>query len=661
MPRSIIPHIGRPFLRLIFAPAIVFGSLANTASAVDPASTRIANYSMRARLDPTTKTVEGSYELTWTNTSTDTVRELRFHLYLNAFRDAKSTLMKESGGRHRSDFGRMNSEDWGYTQVRSLKIIDGEDLTPKIEFISPDDGNPDDRTVIRVPLTTSLRPGRSVILSCEFLSKLPRLMERTGFGEDDFFMVAQWYPKIGVWQNGAWNCHQFHALSEFFADFGVYDMVLTAPNEYVVVANAGLVSQSTLDSMTQWVYRQEDVIDAVWVASPHLTLDSHRVEMEPPERTFPAKTIDIVYAFAPGREVMKERYDEVVQKAFDYFHSWVGEYPYSRMTILDVPMGEEFTAGGMEYPTLVTTGSFFGSEFTTSMSGLRMLEIVTFHELAHNYFQSVVATNEFEEPWLDEGMTTYLEHRSLQKYFRDKRQGEYIDAAGLRVQSLDYHRSSYVPRPRDGTIVGKSWEFTPGFYQTAVYSKPALLLSSLERLVGEDTMNRILRTYFERWKFRHPTTADFVSTVQEVSGKDLSWFFDQFLFSNKTVDYQVVSIRNEEIDSSTEEDSTAGFHCTVSVRNRGDGYFPVDVLIRFENGDWEVKPWDGQKAYFQFRFPSVSRVQFVHVDPNRVNLLDLNLANNSQSTETTTAGIWRYTLRILFWIQSVFSILSMAA
>lgn len=168
----------------------------------------------------------------------------------------------------------------------------------------------------------------------------------------------------------------------------------------------------------------------------------------------------------------------------------------------------------------------------------------------------------------------------------------------------------------------------------------------------------ILRAYYERWKFRHPSTADFVALVREKSPKDLSWFFDQYLFSNKTVDLQVARIRSERRESA---DSMKAYDGVVRLRNKGDGFFPVEVVVHFENGDTTAWIWDGRDAFREWRFEAASRLKSVQIDPRRINLLDLNLGNNSMTAEPEPAGIWRYTVRLLFWLQSVLSIFSMVA
>ncbi len=639
-----------------------------------PLSPRIANYSIQAELLPAEKAVRGFWVLDWWNATRDTVRELQFHLYLNAFKNDRSTYMRETRGEHRGSRSQEGKDDRGYVDVQSLELADGTGLKDRIEFISPDDGNPDDRTVIRVPLPDPLPPGSSIRLSCRFFSKLPRVSARTGFTDDDFFMIGQWYPKIGVWKDGQWNCHQFHGLSEFFADFGVYALALTVPSGYTVAANGVLQSKDEADSSVTYRYRQEDVIDAVWCAARNVQTSAQQVMIDRSGRR-----IDVSYLWAPGREVMREHYEKFVPWVINYFDSLVGEYPYPNLTIVDVPEGEEFTAGGMEYPTLITTGSYLGPARLQELIGFHYPEIVTFHEFAHNYFQAMVASNEFEEPWLDEGFTTFLEHKALERYFRGRADGEYADLGGLGFTSLDYHRSSYVTHPRDGTIVGASWVVPRGFFQTALYSKPVLVLGTLENMLGEETMRTVLRTYVERWKFRHPTTADFVQVAEKVSGRDLGHFFRQFLYENKTIDLEVVRIDNEregdpagwfgesermewqQTESDSADTSAGRYVCNVSVRNRGDGVLEVPLVVRFADGDSATAHYDGSESFKVYRFHAASPVVYAALDPARTNLLDLSFTNNARLKEPENGGIWRMTLRLLFWMQNVFAWLAALA
>ena len=219
-------------------------------------SSRIANYDMKVKLDPVEKIVDGTMTLEWKNPSQDTIRELRFHMYLNAFKNNRSTFWKESGGQLRGQS--VDTKDpkiWGWVDILSLKTLEGNDLTNSIQFVQPDDDNSDDQTVAAVKLENPVLPGGSLTLNIEFRSKLPKIFARTGFS-DNYFLIGQWFPKIGVYEpagmryaeKGQWNCHQFHANSEFYANFGVYRVEITVPEKFVVGATGKRISEKTIEN-----------------------------------------------------------------------------------------------------------------------------------------------------------------------------------------------------------------------------------------------------------------------------------------------------------------------------------------------------------------------------------------------------------------------------
>ncbi len=642
-----------------------------------PLSPRIANYTMKAALLPDEKAVRAEYVLVWKNTTADTVRDLQFHLYLNAFKNNRTTFMKESGGRHRSGVSNRDQDGWGFIDIVSLTIPDGADLTGRIQYIQPDDGNPEDQTVIRVPLDKPVFPGSSVRILCTFYSKLPRVFARSGFTEDGFFMVGQWFPKIGVFENGKWNCHQYHSNSEFYADFGVYDLTITVPEGYAVAANGILTETQTDGGKTTYHFYQEDVIDAVWAASENYT---RITDIVPVGKT--ARNVEVTYFLEKDKTSHAGAYRRIVPSMLQYAEEWISPYPYRNLCIVETPSGEGMTAGGMEYPTLFTTGQNIDIPGFELIGRVNWLELVTFHEFLHNYFQSMVASNEFEEPWLDEGFTSFMESRFLERYFREQNlAGDYGYILGAVINSVDFHRFAYLSGARSGVITQNAWA-NDNFYATASYSKPVLMLRTLQNYLGEDTMNLVIREYFKRWSFKHPRTHDFLSVLNEVSGKDMRWFTDQFLFSAKTVDYVASQITNNdetikpygwfghrdekkfsaghaEPESADTAASERKYRSVVRVRNNGDAYFPVDILITFKNQDTVWRRWDGRDLYMEFHFHGASPVQSVHIDPYRKNLLDLNWANNSITIAPQSAGIWRYTTRLYFWIQSIFQKLSL--
>ena len=240
-------------------------------------SPRNANYDIDVKLDPKTKTLEGSEVITWTNLSNDNVSELQFHLYLNAFKNSNSTFMMEANTGVSKRNQNISVGDWGWIDINSIQTLDGKDLTNRIKFIQPDNDNVDDQTVISVKLDEPVKPGRSFQLKINFTSKLPKVIARTGY-ENDFFLIAQWFPKLGVYEfpgirnatKGGWNCHQFHANSEFYSDFGIYNVSITLPDNFIVGAVGTLITKKdNKDSTSTYEYKAEDVVDFAWTASPH--------------------------------------------------------------------------------------------------------------------------------------------------------------------------------------------------------------------------------------------------------------------------------------------------------------------------------------------------------------------------------------------------------
>jgi hypothetical protein len=291
-------HASAIFLLLILTSCAITSATAQTIYQT-PLSERRVAYEMEVTLDPSTRSIDGRQRVTWRNPDSVPVGELQFHLYLNAFRDSTSTFMKESGGRHRG-FSAEGDERWGGIDINRMQIVrntpgdagplgavpESIDLTDAIEFIHPDDDNTQDRTVVSVQLPEPVAPGTEITLDIDFTSRMPQIFARTGWERKDndslFFMVAQWFPKLGVYEvpgqryvpadapAGQWNTHQFHANSEFYADFGTYEVSITAPEHYRVGATGKQVGEVILNGQKQVTYRADDVHDFAWTASGDL-------------------------------------------------------------------------------------------------------------------------------------------------------------------------------------------------------------------------------------------------------------------------------------------------------------------------------------------------------------------------------------------------------
>lgn len=624
-----------------------------------PLSPRNANYAIDVTLDVAKKTLEGREVLEWKNISSDRVTELQFHLYLNAFKNTESTFMKESGGQNRGIAA--SSTDWGWTNITRMELVDGTDLLTQASFIHPDDDNAHDRTVLRVPLPKPLRPGETIKVLIDFSAKLPRIFARTGFA-GNFFLVGQWFPKVGVWESAGmrgraqagWNCHQFHSNTEFYADYGVYDVRMTVPKGYVLGATGVLQNlQDHPDGTITHTYRAEDVHDFVWTCSPDYVVFEEKW-----------KHVSIRLMIQPEHvEPAKERYFQSTKAALEYFDSWLGTYPYPNVTVVDPPI-YALGAGGMEYPTFITGGSV-----AYLPSGFRIVEGVTVHEFGHQYWYGLVGNNEFEEAWMDEGFNQYSETRIMDATYGLGRST--IDVLGYREGDAESARSGYVgmENPKVGPIDTLVWHMPRSGYGSLTYNKTAAWLITLERLIGRTAMDEAMKTYYERWRFRHPGRKDFEAVVNEVVrkhhaerfGRDLNWFFTQMLDGTDECDYAIAGLssrrvpapRGEGIDTAGQSARPRLYETTVVVHRRGEVVLPSNILVTFEDGFAELVPWDGQAREKRLVFVREHEAVSAAIDPERTLWVDKNFANNVTSTLVERGPIWKYTIKALYWLQNV--------
>jgi len=631
------------------------GSAPRATISTEPLSERRVHYDLTATLDAETKTIDGTARIVWRNPDRVPVDELQFHLYLNAFEGPETTFMRESGGAHRG-FQASSADPWGGMDITAMSLFRGDtpgrDILSTLEFIRPDDGNPNDHTVARVLLPEPIAPGDSAVVELRFTSRLPEIVARTGWlpgpSGRPFFMVAQWFPKLGVYEipgqryvpegaeRGAWSTHQFHANSEFYADFGTYDVQLTVPADHVVGATGVLVSGNAAESASEPAdaalpaanrtlrYRAEDVHDFAWTASPDFLVH---------EDTW--RHVAIRLLLMPTHASQAERHLEATRISLEGLDERLGTYPYTTLTVVDGLGG----ANGMEYPTLITAGTFYGLP-----SWFRPLELVIVHEFGHQYFQGMLASNEAEEAWLDEGMNSYIETKVMDAAWPG---GSVLDVAGIRISGRDFHRISYTKNdPSRGALQTKSWEYAFGDFGKASYSKPATVMHSLEGYLGEERMDRFLKTYVAEWRFRHPTTRDLQDVAEHVAGENLDWFFDQYVYGTAVLDYRI-----DGFSSRREADSM--YVATVRVHRVHDGTFPVPVRVRFADGSTRERVWRGETAWANLTFRGPTPAVEAFIDPDDTAPLDINRLNNRRVSASERSNLFarRAQLRLTAFLQ----------
>jgi hypothetical protein len=644
-----------------------------------PAAEAMAvDYQMVVTLDATRHRLAGSQRVQWFNRSDVATDELWWHLYLNAFANEETTFLRELGGRRLRMGRRGDDMTWGWVTVTRMRLADGTDLLPSLEFMRPDDGNPEDYSVARVRLPEPVEPGGSVTVQVEFEAQLPSIIARTGFASD-FHLVGQWFPKLGVFEGvDGWNCHQYHANSEYFAEFGSYRVTINVPAGWVVAASGVEITRMEVpndpDRGLQVVYSADRVHDFAWTAAPGSLMEVVSSDFEP-GRDVPAawleramRTLGLSAAeleLAPTRlrlllprsqAMLAERNLRAARLGLAWYGLWYGPYPYSQLTVVVPPPTAE-EAGGMEYPTFITG---FGSRLL-SVAPFRWLSIpetVVIHELGHQYFYGMLASNEFEQAWLDEGLNSYEEMRCMDAVVADR-------------LAPDLHWRGFWSRERIAqstfrapfTIDQYSWRFrSSSSYFAASYGKTALALRTLEGLIGADRFARAMRAYFDRFEFGHPTGNDLFAVLGEDAGEDLGWFLEQAFRSDAVVDWAVLRVRQNEQGtvegvvwngegwdeppiSETPADG-GGWSIEVDIGRQGDFVGPVEVELVFEDGSRERRSWDGVARWVRWTLDGSARLSRVIVDPDGVWVLETRRQDNYWAAEPSN----RVACRSLWWV-----------
>jgi len=586
-------------------------------------SDRVTEYHIAVSLDERSGLLNGEQTVTWRNPGRNAVSDMYLHLYPNAFAPG-STFLKESGGQLRGD--KMKEGSYGGMAITALTTEDGETLLPRLRYAQPDDGNKNDRTLIAFRLPEPIKPGQSVTLRMKFKVQLPDVFARMG-KSGDFFMAGQWFPKIPVYETAGmrgrasegWNLHQYHGNSEFYSDFGIYSVRIDVPSGYKVAATGFLTkTPSVSGNRKSFQFYADDVHDFAWAASP----DFEYVEESFSSPGIPGVRIKLY--LDPLHKDLKDRYMHAAKSALAKLGQWYGEYPYSTLTVV-VPPALANGAGGMEYPTLVTAAAARGDNPGYD------LERTLVHEIAHQYWYGLVASNEFEEAWLDEGFTSYAEDKLMASIY------------GV----LPNHpiEASYLTRPEPLNL--SSWKFSSSDgYAENVYMRGKLVLASLERQVGTKTMSKIMRTYFQKYKFKHPSFADFQKVVETVTKEKWNGFFQAYVQHGEMTDFSVDSIQSKKTGE--------GYESLVMLRREGGTPEPVSVWLQFQDGQYLRKKWDGVQPHVQLKLESASPLRFVVVDPSNSVVLDNRKYNNYLKAEVPSEQRTRYSTGLSQLLEALF-------
>jgi hypothetical protein len=642
-------------------------------------SDRVVHYDIDATLDPDKHTVTGREKLTWRNRSQVPVKSVYLHLYMNAFEGSGSTFFTEKlqrDGAFRSGVDIKDGE-WGHIALNG--VAQGGAKVPWA-FVHPDNGPATDHTVVRFDLPAAVAPGSETTLDIDFLTKLPRVMARTGyFGS--FHLVGQWFPKIGVLElpgeRGAtalrWNAHEFHLNSEFYADFGSYDVRITAPKAYTVGAvgeRQGAPSEK--NGLLTHRFVQGDVHDFAWTADKRTAkplVDTWTGPGSPP--------VTVTVLYPPEYAASAQPALKAAKDSLTYFSNTLGAYPYKTLTVVIPPHNAE-EAGGMEYPTFFTAEGYANVDKGTLNE--YALDFVTIHEFGHGYFYGILASNEFEEPMLDEGLNEYWDDRML------RARGQQIFASTPLLRKLGFAPSFPVfdaermaaPRNDPADPVGQNaydrlQDIGP------VYTRTATMMRDLEARIGKEATERAFKEYYRRWKFRHPSAADLRETLAEVTGQRaaVETVFDQQVYATARIDDRIGAFSSREvlpapgtrqvganwvedkqadldkrIDSTREAWTKAHpkakegtgpypFRTEVTVRRYG-AVVPQTLLVKFADGSSETVRWDANEKWHKFSWVKPAKAVSAELDPQRIHYLDTSKLDDSRTIDAdgSASRLW---------------------
>ncbi|WP_044401156.1 M1 family metallopeptidase [Lacinutrix sp. Hel_I_90] len=552
------------------------------------------DYKMDIDMDVNNYQYQGKQVLVYTNNSPDVLDKVFYHLYFNAFQpgsemDIRSQTIADPDARVGSRIGRLKPNEIGYINVTALKQ-NGKGV--KYETVG---------TVLEVQLNKVIQPGESVTFDMAFDAQVPAQIRRSGRNNEEgvALSMTQWYPKLAEYDFEGWHADPYIGR-EFHGVWGDFDLNLTIDKDYVV-GGTGYLQKETISGDKKTLHiTAPNVHDFTWAADPEYIHDTMQVPNGPMLHFYYKKTLP-----AENLQFWKDLQPKTVEM-MQYFSENIGKYPYEQYSVIQ---GGD---GGMEYAmcTLITGKRKFGS-----------LMGVTAHELAHTWFQFLLATNEGKHEWMDEGFTSYISDYAMD--YITKKNADNPAEGGYK--GYYYLVNSGKEKPQ--TTHADRFE-TNMAYGIAAYNKGEVFLSQLGYVIGQDNLKKTLKQYFKDWAFKHPTPNAFIRVAEKVSGLELDWYLMDWTMTTNTIDYGVKNIDGN----------------TVTLERIGLMPMPLDITVTYTDGSTEsiyiplqmmrgekpttatIKP-DWAWAYPSYTFETKKAVKSVEIDPKGL-MADVNKENN---------------------------------
>jgi len=511
-------------------------------------------------LDDKNNFLQGYEEMTYINNSPDTLRFIYMHLWPNAYQNDRTPFAKQMDQVGDTRFYYSKTSDRGY--IDSLQfVVNGQGVDHNISANAPD--------IARIDLPEPLLPGKHVKISTPFRVKIPLVFSRLGHSGQAYY-ISQWFPKPAVYDRKGWHPLSFLEFGEFYSNYGSYDVTITVPKNYVVMATGNCTDAGEvqwLDSLavlplpadTQYIktfppssyemksihFHEDKVHDFAWFADKRWVVRKDTV-------TSPGNGLLVTAytAFLPQHKKQWAKGTTYLKNTVKYYGKWVGPYAYKTIKAVE---GDMHAGGGMEYPTVTIIDKGANSALQTTI----------IHEGGHNWFYGMLGTNERDHAWMDEGINTFYEQKTSKALAKK-------DTVVKKKSSTDFNELLYfeaVATHTDQSIDQTSANYTKLNYGGDVYYKTAMMLHWLEQYMGEADFEAGMHDYYDTWKFNHPYPEDFRAVMQKHTSKSLDWFFDGALNTDKKIDFKITKVHTH--------DSLAD----ITVRNKSGIAAPVELEI----------------------------------------------------------------------------------
>jgi hypothetical protein len=614
----------------------------------------VVSYRIDVELDPETHVLYGRESARWANTSSAPTAELWLHLDLNGYASNQTTLMRE--------LGVENGYAWGWTRITSLRSPDGTDLLPGLSLAQPDDGNRFDATVAQLSLPEPVLPGAAVELEIEFEAQLPGLTRGTGHA-GSFHLVGQWFPRFGVLEDAGvrgrqepgWVCNQVHALGGSYADVASYRVAVTVPFGWVIGATGVEVHRGEVPVdapvSTRIVFRADNAPDFAWTTAPQGLLTVVEAELDPVQDVpqvwieetqrllglsaaeLELPPIHLRLLIPRSRAGLADRILRVTRLALVWHGLHYGTYPYPQLTIV-VPPAPAGDSQSVSYPTLIVARASLYDIHTLPFDGVPRLEAAIVHEVAHQYFKGMLASDQTREAWLADGLTRYAEISCLQAIAEQGLLPEQ-QVGKLWTMERERLRRTRVPVKPDRP----AWHAHSRQEHTAAsVSRPALALRTLEGLVGRESLARGIRAYVTRFQHGHPSGEDLFAILDAFTGDEVGWLFSVMILGDAEPDWAVSEVRNlhqPELEGKTlvelgwhDAEADGAWQVEIEIGRHGELTGPVQVEMRLADGSSLRRVWDGQERWQQWRLRTEHPVVAVSVDPDGIWALETHRHDN---------------------------------